>query len=130
MIKGNEPVLILLLSAVLFVGHTYADHHQLWTDKEVYQVWYDENLEQPIKVSYWVKDRPKNVDRKGMNFYKEKQFHTSDDKDYYKNVWDKGHMAPAAHFSDSEENLKATFSYLNSALQHEISLDIVRLRII
>ncbi len=119
MIKGNEPVLILLLSAVLFVGHTYADHHQLWTDKEVYQVWYDENLEQPIKVSYWVKDRPKNVDRKGMNFYKEKDFHTSDDKDYYKNVWDKGHMAPAAHFSDSEENLKATFSYLNSALQHE-----------
>ena len=119
MIKGNEPVLILLLSAVLFVGDTYADHHQLWADKEIYQVWYDEKLEQPIKVSYWVKDRPKNVDRKGMNFYKEKDFHTSDDKDYYKNVWDKGHMAPAAHFSDTEKNLKTTFSYLNSALQHE-----------
>ena len=28
-------------------------------------------------------------------------------------------MAPAVHFSDSKENLKNTFSYLNSALQHE-----------
>ena len=35
------------------------------------------------------------------------------------NIWDKGHMAPAAHFSDSMDNLKATFSFLNSALQHE-----------
>ena len=52
MIKGNEPVLILLLSAALFVGYTYADHHQLWADKEIYQVWYDEKLEQPTKVSY------------------------------------------------------------------------------
>ena len=50
MIKGNEPVLILLLSAVLFVGYTYADHHQLWADKEIYQVWYDEKLEQPINT--------------------------------------------------------------------------------
>ena len=54
-----------------------------------------------------------------MSFYKDIKFHTSDDKDYYKNVWDKGHMAPAVHFSDSKENLKNTFSYLNSALQHE-----------
>jgi DNA/RNA endonuclease G (NUC1) len=28
-------------------------------------------------------------------------------------------MAPAAHFTDSKENLKQTFTYLNSALQHE-----------
>ena len=90
-----------------------------WIDKEIYQVWYDQTLEQPVKVSYWVTNRPKNADRKGMNFYKEADVHTSDNDDYYKNVWDKGHMAPAAHFSDSEENLKATFSYLNSALQHE-----------
>ena len=119
MIKGNEPVLLLLVFASLFVGYTYADNHELWVDKEIYQVWYDEKLEQPTRVTYWVNDRPKNVDRKGMNFYKEPDFHTSDNDDYYKNVWDKGHMAPAAHFSDSEENLKATFSYLNSALQHE-----------
>ena len=119
MIKGNEPILLLILFASLFVGYTYAEHHELWVDKEIYQVWYDEKLEQPTKVTYWVDNRPKNVDRKGMNFYKEPDLHTSDNDDYYKNIWDKGHMAPAAHFSDSEENLKATFSYLNSALQHE-----------
>ena len=26
---------------------------------------------------------------------------TSDNADYYKNEWDKGHLAPAATFSDS-----------------------------
>ena len=114
MIRG-----LILLSGLL-VGYAEADQHdKVWIDKEIYQVWYNETLEQPTKVTYWVNNRPKNVDRKGMNFYKEADFHTSDNDDYYKNVWDKGHMAPAAHFSDSEENLKATFSYLNSALQHE-----------
>ena len=109
-------ILALLLLITLPVA---AEHHELWVDKEIYQVWYDETLEQPTKVTYWVNNRPKNADRKGMNFYKESDFHTSDNNDYYKNVWDKGHIAPAAHFSDSEENLKKTFSYLNSALQHE-----------
>jgi len=107
----NKLIILLLSFSV--------SAEELWVDKEIYNVWYDTKLEQPTKVSYWVENRPKNADRKGMNFYKEKGFHTSDDKDYYMNVWDKGHMAPAAHFSDSEENLKATFSYFNSALQHE-----------
>ena len=88
-------------------------------DKDIYIVWYDTTLQQPTKVSYWVTNRPKNADRKGMSFYKEPMIQTSDNADYYKNVWDKGHMAPAAHFSDSKENLYKTFSYLNSALQHE-----------
>ena len=91
----------------------------LQIDKDIYQVTYDTTLEQPIQVSYYVTNRPKNADRKGMNFKKEPGIHTSDNKDYVNNVWDKGHMAPAAHFSDSEENLRTTFSYLNSALQHE-----------
>ena len=93
-------ILALLLLITLPAA---AEHHELWVDKEIYQVWYDETLEQPIKVTYWVSNRPKNADRKGMNFYKESDFHTSDNNDYYKNVWDKGHIAPAAHFSDSEE---------------------------
>ena len=67
MIKGNEPVLLLLLFASLFVGYTYADNHEVWVDKEIYQVWYNESLEQPTKVTYWVNNRPNNVDRKGMN---------------------------------------------------------------
>src|SRR6056300_431729 len=43
----------------------------------------------------------------------------SETKDYYRNVWDKGHISPAATFSDSRENLKQTFSYLNCALQNQ-----------
>jgi endonuclease G len=54
-----------------------------------------------------------------MNFYKEKSILTSDDEDYKANVYDKGHGAPAATFSDSEENLKQTFSYLNSIMQDQ-----------
>ena len=54
-----------------------------------------------------------------MNFYTEDDYHTSDNADYYRNVWDKGHLAPAATFSDSYDNLKQTFSYLNSALQNQ-----------
>ena len=83
-------------------------------DKGVYKAWYSSELEQPTKVSYVVLNRPNIVDREGMNFYKEADIHTSDNKDYYNNEWDKGHMAPAIHFSDSIENLKAISEYLSS----------------
>ena len=54
-----------------------------------------------------------------MNFYNESDYHTSDNADYYANVWDKGHLAPAATYSDSKENLRQTFSFLNCALQDQ-----------
>lgn len=86
---------------------------------EIYTVEYSEKLEQPISLTYFSINRPKNVSRGSMNFYKVAGIKTSDDADYYKNPYDKGHLAPAATFSDSEENLKETFSYLNCALQHK-----------
>lgn len=86
---------------------------------EIYTVEYSEKLEQPVSLTYFSIDRPKNVSRGSMNFYKVAGIKTSDDADYYKNPYDKGHLAPAATFSDSEENLKETFSYLNCALQHK-----------
>jgi len=107
------------LLGLMILSAAYLPAEILLIDKEIYQVMYDTSLEQPLSVSYMVTNRPKNADRKGMNFKKEPNIHTSDDKDYVNNVWDKGHMAPAAHFSDSKENLLLTFSYLNSALQHE-----------
>jgi DNA/RNA endonuclease G (NUC1) len=85
----------------------------------IFKVWYSETKEQPVKLAYKSSNRPKNVDRGSMNFYTEDDYHTSDNKDYYRNVWDKGHLAPAATFSDSMENLKQTFSYLNCALQNQ-----------
>ena len=88
-------------------------------ETSIFTVKYSEIKEQPLELIYKSTDRPKNVDRGSMNFYTEDDYHTSDNKDYYRNVWDKGHLAPAATFSDSRENLKQTFSYLNCALQNQ-----------
>ena len=86
-------------------------------DKGIYKVSYNETYEQPNWIEYVVSNRSKNVDRGNKDFYKEPGVITSDDADYYKNEWDKGHLAPAATFSDSEENLNKTFSFINCAMQ-------------
>ena len=86
-------------------------------DKGIYNVSYNEIYEQPNWIEYTVSNRPKNVDRGNKDFYLESGVHTSNDADYYKNEWDKGHLAPAATFSDSEENLNKTFSFINCAMQ-------------
>jgi endonuclease G len=91
--------------------------NNLIIDKGIYKVSYNEAYEQPNWVEYTVSNRPKNVDRGSKNFYLEKGIITSDNDDYYKNEWDKGHLAPAATFSDSEENLDKTFSFINCAMQ-------------
>ena len=88
-------------------------------ENPVFKVWYSEVKEQPLKLVYTSTDRPKNVDRGSMNFYTEGDVYTSNNADYYNNVWDKGHLAPAATYSDSMENLKQTFSFLNCALQNQ-----------
>lgn len=88
-------------------------------NNEVFTVSYNEVFEQPNWLEYVVKDRPKNVDRAGMDFYKEPDIHTSDDEDYYNNVYDKGHIAPAASFSDTYDHLYTTFSFLNCVLQYD-----------
>ncbi|MGY8946445.1 MAG: DNA/RNA non-specific endonuclease [Flavobacteriales bacterium] len=86
-------------------------------DKEIYKVSYNEIYEQPNWIEYKVSNRPKNVDRGNKDFYLEPGVITSNDADYYKNEWDKGHLAPAATFSDSEDNLSKTFSFVNCAMQ-------------
>ena len=88
-------------------------------ENNVFKVWYSEVKEQPTKLIYTSTNRPKNVDRGSMNFYTEGDVYTSNNADYYNNVWDKGHLAPAATYSDSMVNLKQTFSYLNCALQNQ-----------
>ena len=86
---------------------------------DLYQGVYSEVYEQPLEVTYTVKCPNGQASRTGMDFYTDDKIHTSDDDDYSKNIWDKGHLAPAAAFSCSKETLKKTFSYLNSALQHQ-----------
>ena len=85
----------------------------------VFEVLYSQNLEQPLWIRYHSTNRPTNVNRGTMDFYTEKGIKTSDADDYVKNIYDKGHGAPAASFSDNMENLKQTFSYLNCILQDQ-----------
>lgn len=91
----------------------------IYVKNEVFEVSYSQKLEQPLWLVYHLTNRPTNVNRGSMDFYTEKTIHTSDSKDYAANVWDKGHLAPAAAFSDNMVNLKQTFSYLNCALQNQ-----------
>lgn len=112
--------LTIILSLFTLTATSFAQlRDSVLVDLDIFRVMYSETKEQPLWVEYTVRHIQKGADRKGMNFYKEKEYHTSDNDDYVRNVWDKGHMAPAAHFSDTEENLRQTFTYLNSALQHK-----------
>jgi endonuclease G len=84
---------------------------------DVFEVLYSQSLEQPLIIKYRSINRPTNVNRGAMDFYKEPTIKTSDAEDYKANIYDKGHGAPAATFSDNMVNLKQTFSYLNCIMQ-------------
>lgn len=86
---------------------------------EIFAVVYSEVYQQPLSVEYVVLCPNGSASRKGMDFYKNDSVITSDDADYRDNVYDKGHLAPAAAFSCNTEMLRQTFSYLNCALQNQ-----------
>jgi DNA/RNA endonuclease G (NUC1) len=91
----------------------------LWWTNPYFKIAYSEVLEQPRWVQYRVACPNGVASRKGMEFFKEDGIKTSDNKDYEENVWDKGHMAPAAHFNCTRDMLFETFTYMNCALQHQ-----------
>ena len=109
--------LFLFLLLPLFSFSQLRDSVYVKTD--IYEVMYSETLEQPLWVKYQVQGTGAGASRKGMDFYTVKDVKTSDAKDYEKNEWDKGHVAPAADFNCTKEMLYKTFSYLNCTLQHE-----------
>ena len=118
---------IIILSFLLVgCGHVPTAQHTMRSlnncvivENSIFKVWYNEIYEQPIRLIYTATNREKNVDRGSMSFHVEPAVHTSDNYDYKNNIWDKGHIAPAASYSDSEANLYSTFSFLNCTLQHE-----------
>jgi endonuclease G len=109
----------ILFFLLLIPALAFAQREQVKIDAGIYTVLYSEVLEQPLMVEYKVLCPDGNASRKGMDFYKNDSVKTSDNADYKSNVWDKGHMAPAADFNCNAEMLKKTFSYLNCALQHQ-----------
>jgi len=109
--------LFLVIAIALFGISAKAQNVNIKTP--IFEVLYSQQLEQPLWLIYKSTNRPTNVNRGTMDFYTEKGVKTSDGADYAGNIYDKGHLAPAATFSDNMENLKQTFSYLNCALQDQ-----------
>ena len=85
----------------------------------MFEIVYSEKLEQPKFIRYTVQCPNGTASRTGMDFYVCDSIKTSDAKDYEKNIWDKGHLAPGADFSCDKPTLFKTFTYLNCSLQQE-----------
>ena len=119
--KGLLSLLTLLVFACTVEAQVDGTNlrEEVIVENEIFKIGYSEVLENPLWVEYTVQCPLPGADRGGMDFYEVDGVHTSDDDDYYKNEWDKGHMAPAAAFNCTKEMLLLTFSYANSAIQHE-----------
>ena len=115
--KNLLLVLLTLLSLSSFSQKKLRDSIYIKTD--IFEVVYSEVLEQPKFVKYIVKCSNGTASRTGMDFYTCDSIKTSDNKDYEKNMWDKGHMSAAADFNCDKPTLYKTFTYLNCSLQQE-----------
>lgn len=112
-----KKFITILFFAPVFLLSQLRDSVYIKTD--IFEAVYSEVLQQPKLVTYKVLCPNGKASRKGMDFYTVKGIITSDNADYVNNVWDKGHLAPAADFNCDRETLHKTFSYLNCVLQHE-----------
>jgi len=110
---------ILLVFGLILISLSSFSQDTIRVKNQVFEVLYSQNLESPLWLKYRSTNRPTNVNRGTMDFYTEKNIKTSDANDYAKNIYDKGHLAPAASFSDNMENLKQTFTYLNCMMQDQ-----------
>ena len=109
-----------LIFLLLFPISLYAQlNDSIYWNTPYFIINYSEILEGPRSIRYTVACHSGTASRSGMEFYKEKNIHTSDNKDYEANEWDKGHMAPAASFNCNRDMLFSTFTYINSSPQHQ-----------
>jgi endonuclease G len=115
--KNLFLTLLLTLPLLVFGQKTLRDSRYINTD--IFEIVYSEVLQQPKFVRYSVQCPNGSASRKGMDFYTCDSIITSDNKDYEKNMWDKGHLAPAANFSCTRDMMYRTFTYLNCSLQQE-----------
>jgi len=111
----KKLILLLFLPISLFSQK----RDSVKVQNSIFTIIYSEKLEQPRKIEYRVQCPNGKASRAGMDFYTVDSIHTSDHLDYVNNVYDKGHLAPAADFNCSREMLLMTFSYLNCVLQNQ-----------
>lgn len=107
-------LLIFLLPLLIF-----AQRGEVLIKTEIFTVTYSEIFQQPIRLEYIILCPNGTASRKGMDFYTNDSVLTSDNADYENNIYDKGHLAPAAAFACTPQMLRKTFSYLNCALQNQ-----------
>lgn len=109
------PFLLIILKELEF------DKSTKIIKNDIFEIHYNEDFEQPTFIKYKVlcNDESEKNSRAGLDFYEVPNIKTSDNADYKNNIYDKGHMVPAADFCCDDEKLKQTFSYVNCALQHE-----------
>lgn len=105
--------------ALYFFGLLSLSGQNVFVKTSIFEVIYSEEYEQPIEVKYTVECPTGEASRSGITWTSHEGIKTSDNEDYKDNVWDRGHLAPAADFSCDVETIKKTFTYLNCALQHE-----------
>ena len=110
---------LVTLVSPLFIFSQTKLRDSVFVKTEIYEVIYSEILEQPRMVKYTVLCPNGKASRSGMDFYVNDSIKTSDNLDYVSNVYDKGHLAPAADFNCTREMLLKTFSYLNCSLQNQ-----------
>ena len=110
--------LLILVVCILFTYTVFGQKNKT-IKTDIFKIVYSEEYQQPLSVEYAVQCPEGEASRRGMNFYGVDSVITSNNDDYKNNVWDKGHMAPAAAFNCNVETLRETFSYLNCALQHQ-----------
>ena len=110
---------ITLIFLLLFLVNTLYSQEIRNIITNTFIVKYSEELEQPLYIFYNVLCPNGEASRNGLDFRNYEGVHTSNNEDYVDNIWDKGHLAPAAAFNCDRETLKSTFSYLNCTLQHQ-----------
>ena len=112
---------LLLIALLLITNLTYAQHRRdsVRIKTDIFEVVYSEVLEQPKWIQYYVECPDGTAPRSGLEFRSYPKVKTSDDSDYVNNVYDKGHMAPAADFACDRFTIAKTFTYINCALQHQ-----------
>ena len=110
---------ITLIFLSLFLVNTLYSQEIRNIITNTFIVKYSEELEQPLYIFYNVLCPNGEASRNGLDFKNYEGVHTSSNEDYVDNIWDKGHLAPAAAFNCDRETLKSTFNYLNCALQHQ-----------